>query len=161
MKTTIMLTILALTLALVTVAPLHAADEVNVSSGVTTAGVPLGLHGVDSVALSTLGAVAEGDATFTVVHEGAAYYFATEASAEIFSQDPGRYLPQYGGFCAYAIAKGKKFDGDPVYADIVDDKLYLFVNAAIFELYKKDSERILATAEEMWPKIRSRAVEDL
>ena len=147
--------------SLMLTAPAWAADEYNVSTGVTAAGVPLGLHGIDSVALSTLNAVAEGDATWTVTHDGVAYYFASEASAERFSTNPAGYLPQYGGFCAFAVAKGKKFDGDPMFADIVDGKLYLFVNDAIFQTYLADKENVLRKAEEMWPKIRSTAVGDL
>ena len=86
---------------------------------------------------------------------------ASEQSAETFKSNPSKYLPQYGGFCAFAVAKGKKFDGDPHYADIVNGKLYLFVNAEIFEIYLKDSRNILARAEKMWPKIRSKAVGSL
>lgn len=138
-----------------------AADEHNVSTGITTAGVPLGLHGVDAVALTTLGAVAEGTAVYTVVEDGVAYYFASQKSADLFSANPDKYVPQYGGFCAYAVALGRKFDGDPQFADIVDGKLYLFVNGAIFEKYKADSENILRNAEKTWPKIRSVAVKDL
>jgi len=138
-----------------------AADEHNVSTGITAAGVPLGLHGVDAVALTSLGAVAEGTATYTVVHEDVAYYFASQKSADLFSANPGKYAPQYGGFCAYAVAKGKKFDGDPRFADIVDGKLYLFVNGDVFKLYKADSENILRKAEKTWPSIKSVAVGDL
>ncbi len=112
-----------------------AADEYNVSRGVTAAGAPLGLHGVDAVALTSLGAVAEGSADYTVKHDGNAYYFASQDSADQFSDAPDRYLPQYGGFCTYAVALGKKFDGDPRFADIVDGKLYLFVNEAVFRKY--------------------------
>ena len=139
----------------------YAADEYNVSKGVTAAGVPLGLHGVDAVALTSLGAVAEGDATYTVTHDGAAYYFASRESADTFSSDPAGYLPQYGGFCAFAVALGKKFDGDPMFADIVDGKLYLFVNDAIFQRYLADKEGTLSKAEEVWPTIRHKAVGDL
>lgn len=142
-------------------APSFAADEYNVSSGVTAAGAPLGLHGVDAVTLSTFNAVAEGDAAHTVVIDDVAYYFASADSAREFKSSPEEFLPQYGGFCAYAVAKGKKFDGDPQYADIVDGKLYLFVNAAVFELYKKDSKRILAKAEATWPSIQNVSVSDL
>ncbi|MFC2950391.1 YHS domain-containing (seleno)protein [Marinicaulis aureus] len=141
--------------------PSFAADENNVSSGITTAGAPLGLHGVDAVALTTLNAVAEGDAAHTVVIDGVAYYFASAKSAGQFKAAPEKYIPQYGGFCAYAVALGKKLDGDPRYADIVDGKLYLFVNADIFEKYKKDSKRILAKAEAKWPSIQHTAVKDL
>lgn len=142
-------------------APVFAADEYNVSSGVTTAGVPLGLHGVDAVTLSTFNAVAEGAAAHTVVVDGVAYYFASAESARTFQSAPEKYLPQFGGFCAFAVALGKKFDGDPRYVDIVDGKLYLFVNAEVFEKYKKDSKRIIARAQNKWPSIQSTAVEDL
>lgn len=138
-----------------------AADEYNVSTGITTAGVPLGLHGVDAVALTSLGAVAEGDAAYTVVQDGNAYYFASQKSADQFSAAPEKFLPQYGGFCAYAVALGKKFDGDPMFADIVNGKLYLFVNAAIFQKYLADKEAILAKAEKVWPTIQHKAVSAL
>jgi len=147
--------------ALLIQAPAYAVDEYNVSKGITTEGVPLGLHGVDAVALTTLGAVAEGDAAFIVVQDGNAYYFASQESADRFSANPDRYLPQYGGFCAYAVALGRKFDGDPMFADIFEGKLYLFVNAAVLEIYKQDKQKWLTKAEEMWPKIRSKAVSEL
>ena len=132
------LTGMAIAIAMSASMPAFAEDEYNVSNGVTTAGVPLGLHGVDAVALTTYNAVAEGDAAHTVVEDGVAYYFASAESARKFKTDPVRFAPQYGGFCAYAVALGKKFDGDHHYADIVDGKLYLFVNADVFEKYKKD-----------------------
>ena len=142
-------------------APVIAADEYNVTTGYTLGGAGLGVHGVDPVALSTLNAVTLGDAKHAVVHDGVAYYFASEITAERFKSDPARFLPQYGGFCAYAVALGKKLDGDPRYADIVDGKLYLFVNAAVFERYLADKENTLRKAEEQWPKIKHTAVEEL
>jgi len=141
--------------------PTFAADEHNVTNGITTAGVPLGLHGVDAVALTTIHDVSEGSAKHTVVVDNVAYYFASEASAEQFEAQPDRYLPQYGGFCAYAVALGKKFDGDPRYADIVDGKLYLFVNEDIYAKYKQDARNILRNAEKTWPSIEHTAIEDL
>ncbi|WDI30095.1 YHS domain-containing (seleno)protein [Hyphococcus flavus] len=161
MTNTLKKTAAAIAFALVTPIAAFAEDEYNVSTGVTAAGVPLGLHGVDPVTLSTLNAVAEGEAAHTVVEDGVAYYFASAESARLFKSTPEKYTPQYGGFCAYAVAKGKKFDGDPHYADIVDGKLYLFVNAEVFEIYKKDSKRILAKAEKTWPSIKHTAVGDL
>ncbi len=136
-------------------------DHYNVSSGVTLAGAPLGLHGFDPVVLGTVGAVARGDATNTVVHDGVAYYFASELSADRFAADPEAFLPQFGGFCAYAVALGRKFDGDPRFADIVDGKLYVFVNAEILAKYEANKEQILADAAKRWPDIRDKAVGEL
>lgn len=151
----------AFALACVIALPAAAEDEYNVTTAPTLAGTPLALRGVDPVALSTLNAVAEGDAAYTVEHDGVSYYFGSALSAEKFAADPGKYMPQYGGFCAFAVAIGKKLDGDPRYADIVDGKLYLFVNAAIFAKYKEDPEEILRKAEETWPTIHHEAVENL
>lgn len=141
--------------------PAHAADEYNVTNGYTLDGAGLGVHGVDTVVLSTMNAVAPGEASHAVVHDGVTYYFASELTAERFKSDPERYLPQYGGFCAYAVALGKKLDGDPRYADVVDGKLYLFVNAAVFQRYLADKEKTLRTAKEKWPTIKHSKVEDL
>lgn len=157
-------TTLALAIALsagLAATPAHAADEYNVTTGYTLDGAGLGVHGVDTVVLSTMNAVAPGEATHAVVHDGVAYYFASAMTAERFKSDPERYLPQYGGFCAYAVALGKKLDGDPRFADIVDGKLYLFVNAAVFQRYLADKENTLRTAEEKWPTIKHSKVEDL
>lgn len=150
-----------LAIASLTAIPAIADDEYNVSTGITTAGVPLGLHGVDAVALTTIHDVSEGTAQHTVVTDNVAYYFASAETAEMFEAEPGKYLPQYGGFCAFAVALGRKFDGDPRYADIVDGKLYLFVNEEIFHKYKQDRANILRKAEQTWPSIRHTAVEAL
>jgi YHS domain-containing protein len=141
--------------------PAIAADEYNVTSGYTLDGAGLGVHGVDTVVLSTLNAVSIGEASHAVVHDGVAYYFASQLTADRFKANPEQYLPQYGGFCAYAVALGKKLDGDPRYADIVDGKLYLFVNAAVYQRYLDDRENTLRTAEENWPTIKHARVEDL
>ncbi|WP_205967547.1 YHS domain-containing (seleno)protein [Aquisalinus luteolus] len=159
-KNTISIAAIAIALCTVTTQAI-AEDEYNVSTGATLEGKPLGVHGVDTVALSTYNAVAEGNARHTVVEDGVAYYFASEETARLFKANPGKYIPQYGGFCAYAVALGKKLDGDPYFADIEDGKLYLFVNADVFEKYKKNKAKILRDAEKMWPSIKHKAVEDL
>lgn len=138
-----------------------AADEYNVSSGITTTGAQLGIHGVDPVVLSSTTSVANPDGTYASVHDSVAYYFVSAESQSLFENNPERYLPQYGGFCAYAIALGKKFDGNPRYADVMNGKLYLFVNAAVLAEYMKDREGWIARAEARWPSIRSIAVADL
>ena len=84
--------------------PAVAEDEYNVSNGYTLDGVPLALHGFAPVALSTLNAVAAGEAPQTVIPDGVAYYFASPISAGMFEADPDKYMPQYGGFCAFAVA---------------------------------------------------------
>lgn len=152
-------TALAATVALASVA--MAADEVNVSNGLTLTGNPLGLHGIDPVSMFESEAPRTGDAVYTSEHEGVDYYFASEEAQQLFDADHGAYLPQFGGFCAFGVYKGKKLDGDVRFADIVDGKLYLFVNAAIFAQYLAKGEDVIRTAYETWPGIVSTPVGDL
>jgi YHS domain-containing protein len=142
-------------------APVLAADEYNTSSGLTAAGSPLGLHGVDPVAFVNLGNRIDGTAKFTAVHDGVAYYFASREAMDAFAAHPDTYLPQNGGFCTFGVSVGKKFDGDPQFAAVVDDKLYLFLNEDIFREFQKDQAGTIAKAAANWKKIRSTAATEL
>lgn len=129
----------------------YAADEYNVSTGTTLTGSRVALRGTDAVALATGLRVVDGSAAFTYEHDGVAYYFATKKGMQAFAANPARYMPQYGGFCAYGVAHGKKLDASPRFADIVDGKLYVFLNAVAFRKYKEDKAGTLAKAEKKWP----------
>ena len=161
MKTLIGLPALALTAALAFAPAAFAADEYNVTNGITLTGNPLGMHGIDPVSMFASEAPQIGDAVYTSEHDGVDYYFASEQAQQQFDADPGAYLPQFGGFCAFGVYKGKKLDGDVRYADLVDGKLYLFVNAAIFEQYLANSEEVIRVAYEKWPDIQATPVGDL
>jgi YHS domain-containing protein len=143
------------------VAPAFAADEYNTSIGTTVAGQGVALRGNDSVALFTGLDVTPGQAKFTAVHDNVAYYFSSEETMKQFAADPEAFVPQYGGFCAFGVAKGLKLDANPRFADVVDGKLYLFLNADVFEAYKKDKARTIAKAEANWPDMEHRTVEDV
>ncbi len=143
------------------VPPAFAADEYNVANGLTLTGNPLGLHGIDPVSVFESEAPLTGDAVHTAAHDGVDYYFASAEARARFVAAPQAYLPQFGGFCAYGVYVGKKLDGDVRYADIVDGKLYLFVNAAIFEKYLANKDAVIAGAFAKWPAIRASAVKDL
>lgn len=141
--------------------PALAVEENNVSNGLTAAGAPLGLHGVDPVAFITLGNRIEGSAKFSAVHDGVAYYFTSQENLDAFKADPGRFTPQNGGYCTFGVSVGKKFDGDPRYAAIVDGKLYVFLNEDILKAFQKDQPGTIRKAETNWKQIRSKAAADL
>lgn len=148
-------------LVLGVIAPAHAADEVNVSKGLTAEGAPLALHGYDPVAFFTEAIPTAGSDEYAVVHEGATYYFASRAHRKAFRANPGQYVPAFGGFCAYGVSVGKKFDGDPRYWTIWNDRLYLNLNAKIAEKFMADVQGAVAKADTNWREIRNRSVGDL
>ncbi len=152
----------ALALAAGTTAlPALAVDEYNVATGLTAAGAPLGLHGVDPVAFVTLGNRVDGSARHTAVHDGVAYYFDSEDNKVSFEDKPSRYIPQNGGFCTFGVSVGKKFDGDPQYAAVMDGKLYLFLNEEIFQAFQKDRAGTIKKAARNWRKIQHTAAAKL
>ena len=156
------LTLAAATLAaLCAFGPAMAADEVNVVPGLTAAGAPLGLHGADPVALLDQGTNVEGIAAQTAIHDGVSYYFASEANRMTFEANPARYVVQNGGFCTFGVSVNKKFDGDPNFAAVVDDKLYVFLSEEIYQAFLKDKDGTIAKAAENWKSIQHTAATDL
>lgn len=142
-------------------APAFAADEINTSPGLTKAGAPLALHGFDPVAFFTKGKPVEGKAKYEAQHNGASYYFESEGNLAAFKADPAKYAPAYGGFCAYGVSVGKKFDGNPNFWKIVDGKLYLNLDAEIAGLFAKDVPGAIDKANGYWPDIEHKAAADL
>ena len=148
--------------ALVTTAvSAQAADEVNVVPGLSAAGAPVAVHGYDPVAYFTKGAPVRGSDTLVHVHEGAAYRFSSEAHLAAFKKNPEKYAPQYGGFCAYGVAVGKKFDGDPNLWKIEGGKLYLNLNEEIYETFLKDVDGNINKANGNWTSIEHTAAQEL
>lgn len=154
-------TILLVAMSILSVGAANAADEYNTAAGLTAAGAPLGLHGVDPVAFIKLGNRIEGNAVYTSVHDDVAYYFSSEANQRAFEKAPSRYLPQFGGFCTFGVSVAKKFDGDPRYAAVENGKLYVFLNEEIFNAFQKDRAGTIANAEKNWRKIEHSAARSL
>ena len=96
-----------------------------------------------------------GSDKYALAYKGGTYRFADEADLDAFKADPEKYLPAYGGFCAYGVALGKKFDGDPRYWKIVDGKLYLNLNGDIQAEWSKAIAANIAKAEGNWTKIHA------
>ena len=69
-------------------------------------------------------------------------------------KDPLRYLPEYGGWCAYAMGEsGDKISVDPETYKIVDNRLYLFYNTFLNNTLKKwnaREEELLSKADLHW-----------
>ncbi len=114
----------------------------------------LALRGYDPVAYFTEGKPMAGEFDITAEYMDATYRFASEANKEIFMADPAKYVPQYGGYCAFGLAQGYKFDGDPEVWKIVDDKLYLNLAPKVSEIWQKDIAGNIASADENWMEVK-------
>jgi YHS domain-containing protein len=86
-------------------------------------------------------------------HDGVTYVFATAENKKTFQANPGKFLPQYGGFCAYGVSVNKKFVADPEQFDIVDGKLYLNLDSKIRSIWLKDVPGRIQQGDSNWTKI--------
>lgn len=95
----------------------------------------------------------EGSKEFSTTYQGAEFRFATAENLAKFEADPDEYAPQYGGYCAWAIAQGNLAPGNPRNANIVDGKLYLNFNDAIERRWLADTDGFIEAADDQWPAI--------
>ena len=104
------------------------ANSVNAQS-VNTDENKLANKGYDIVNYFTTNTAERGSVEFSASHKGATYYFVNAENLTAFKDSPGKYLPQYDGYCAFAVAKmNKKVLADPETFRIDNGKLYLFYN---------------------------------
>lgn len=101
----------------------------------------------------------KGSAKFTTEYGGAQFKFSSQQNLDTFQSAPEKYLPQYGGWCAYAMGKsGEKVSIDPETFEIRDGKLYLFYNAFFtntFEKWKKEgAAELKANADQNWEQVQ-------
>jgi YHS domain-containing protein len=72
----------------------------------------------------------KGDLMYFAYYKGAKYKFLSQENLDTFNAHPVKYIPQYGGYCAYAIgAKNEKVTINPETFEIRVGKLYLFYNS--------------------------------
>ncbi len=87
------------------------------------------INGYDVVAYFNSHTAIRGSSDNSSILEGTTYYFSSEANMKAFQENPAAYLPQYGGYCAVAMAMhGATVPADPQTFKIRDGKLYLFFN---------------------------------
>jgi len=86
-------------------------------------------NGYDVVNYFTTNTAVRGNLEYATVRDGATYYFVNSENLESFKASPTKYLPQFDGYCAFAVAKmNQKVPVDPRTFRIDDGKLYLFFN---------------------------------
>lgn len=112
------------------------------------------IAGFDPVAYFIDGRATPGRPDIAAEHGGAAYRFASDANRTAFLADPERYLPQYGGYCAFGLARGYKAVIDPKAFTIAGGKLYLNYNVAIQDQWRRQQAADIRRADANWPKVK-------
>lgn len=112
------------------------------------------VSGYDVVSYHTVGKPTKGSAKYSANYQGATWHFASKDNLKLFQEDPAKYAPAYGGWCAAGASKGKKV---PTKADlwaIVDGQLYLNSSPkAHNKLFLAKTETVIRKGESNWKQI--------
>ncbi len=138
--------------ALFLAAPAHA-NQAPVHTGFLS---NVAVGGYDPVAYFTDGRPVRGTTEHRVTHQGYEYRFASAEHLAAFRANPSRYLPQYGGYCAWAVAQGYTAAGNPNNWRVVDGKLYLNYNDEIQQRWERDIPGFIRSANANWPGVLAR-----
>ena len=113
------------------------------------------IYGVDVVAYAGLDPEAPGVIGIpehSYEWRGARWLFSSRENLENFRENPERYAPEYGGYCAYALAGNKLAKIDPDSWTIHDGKLYLNFDGGIRKKWLGKLSEYIEKANRNWPE---------
>lgn len=118
----------------------------------------IALQGYSPVSYADLNLAQKGVKEFKSEYKKVVHYFTSAEQKATFDKNPEKYLPQYGGFCAFGIYAGAKFRPDPNKFINVKGEYFLYLynlelDAQQLWLNEKDHEGLSKTADENWEKL--------
>lgn len=109
------------------------------------------IQGYDPVAFFTDHKSVKGDPKFLIKHDGAIYFFASKEHKDLFKENPAKYEPEFGGYCAYGVSRNKLVEIDIDAFQIVDGRLLLQYSKGVRDDFNEDAKGNLAKADANWP----------
>jgi YHS domain-containing protein len=110
----------------------------------------VGLGGHDPVSY-TKGGPAAGVAEHASSHGGATYHFASADDKTAFDADQPKFVPGFGGYCAFAAAQNRLSNADPKAFLIHEGQLLVFTNESYKTQFAADPKANKAKADANWP----------
>jgi len=108
------------------------------------------VKGYDVVAYFSEKKAVKGSSIYVSHYQGAKYYFSSATNQAMFGQNPSKYVPQYGAFCADGLLEGKLEDIDPTVFFIRQGKLYFCSSKAELKRFRAKEEEDIVTANRNW-----------
>jgi YHS domain-containing protein len=120
-----------------------------------SAGTRVALKGYDPVSYFTAGKPEKGSSEFTFAFDDATYWFKSAEHQARFAADPEHYAPQFDGYCAVQLSRGRKVEADPEAWTITNGKLYVFSGKPGVPIFQQETAGIVEKAGENWQKLRA------
>ncbi len=100
------------------------------------------------------GSPRKGQTALTATYNGVIWHFVNEENKKRFQESPESFIPQYGGYCAYAVGNNYTAKSDPLAWKIVDGKLYLNYNDRIRSKWENNQDTFIHDANKNWPLLK-------
>ena len=113
------------------------------------------LQGYDPVAFHADRRAVRGDPGILSEHDGYRYLFATKENKAVFEQEPQKYLPAYGGYCAYGVSLGVLFPVSIDTWEILDGRLVLQFSDGFKKVFEQDQAGNIRKADEKWRQLEA------
>lgn len=143
--------------AFVSVGTAHAADEFFIADAEKS----IAINGYDPVAYQTVGKPTKGTAEYKSEYDGVVWKFSSAENKAAFEANPAKFAPAYGGWCATGASKGKKIPTQPEFFKVVDGQLYLNSSEGAHNLFLKNENGTIDTADTNWVDIKSKPASEL
>lgn len=111
------------------------------------------IRGYDVVSFFRDGQPAKGSSAHAVMWKGATWHFSSAENRSRFEMNPMGYAPQYGGYCAFAVARGYTASVVPEAWQIVENKLYLCYSLSVRSRWQRDIPGHIASGDANWPAV--------
>lgn len=95
----------------------------------------------------------EGEESWQTAYKGAQWLFSSQENLALFLEDPEKYAPAYGGYCAWAMSQGYLAPGRPRHWDVIDGRLFLNYNGSTRRRFLKDTGGLIGEADGNWPEV--------
>ncbi|WP_454848769.1 YHS domain-containing (seleno)protein [Rhizobium binxianense] len=118
------------------------------------------IKGYDPVAYFTENQAVEGSPAYSYRWLGADWHFVNAENRDRFIADPGKYAPQYGGYCADGVSFGTVTTNiDPKAWRIIDGKLYLSYDPGAAEGFEKKPTKVV-DSQKHWSEVQNTLISD-
>lgn len=111
------------------------------------------MQGYDPVAFHTVGKPVKADPYIAAEAFGYKFLFASEANKALFLKNPEKYLPAFGGYCAFGVSLGVFFPVEISTWEMIDGQVVFQFSQEIKDLFSEDKEGNLKKARTNWKKV--------
>lgn len=113
------------------------------------------IDGYCPVAYKKMDKAVEGKSEYAATHDGETYYFVKDKARKMFEKKPGKFLPEYDGYCATAMAKGKKVEAKGELFSKYEGETYLFSNEKAKKMFDENPEKFVKKADKKFAALKN------